>query len=234
MHSETHLHTTPATSQTTKHSQNKHYPPSNHHHPMSEGAQMRQAMEALLLQARVDVVFNGHVHAYERTHPVPDAGGITHITIGDGGNREQFATPWNDPQPAWSALRQDAYGFGMLELDGAQAQWTWLRNNDAWNPTAGTVGDKLALDGPLSGSDADALDSEESGAGSDGESTCSGSGSDGQEHGSDSNESASVSGDEGAPASVSGPEASGASCGRGPAPAWGSGTADAAFTRAKI
>ena len=119
---------------------------SNHHHPMSEGAKMRQAMEALLLQARVDVVFNGHVHAYERTHPVPTAAGITHITIGDGGNREQFATPWNDPQPAWSALRQDAYGFSLLELDGAApAQWTWLRNTDAWNPTAGAVGDRATL-----------------------------------------------------------------------------------------
>lgn len=30
-----------------------------------EGEQMRKAMEALLYRARVDVVFAGHVHAYE-------------------------------------------------------------------------------------------------------------------------------------------------------------------------
>jgi 3',5'-cyclic AMP phosphodiesterase CpdA len=31
-----------------------------------EGEKMRQAMEALLYEARVDLVFSGHVHAYER------------------------------------------------------------------------------------------------------------------------------------------------------------------------
>lgn len=31
-----------------------------------EGESMRQAMEELLYNARVDVVFAGHVHAYER------------------------------------------------------------------------------------------------------------------------------------------------------------------------
>ena len=36
---------------------------SNAHHPMTEGAEMRAAMEGLLLQYEVDVVFNGHVHA---------------------------------------------------------------------------------------------------------------------------------------------------------------------------
>ena len=31
---------------------------------------MREAMEPLFLKAGVDLVFNGHVHAYERTHPI--------------------------------------------------------------------------------------------------------------------------------------------------------------------
>lgn len=31
-----------------------------------EGESMREAMESLLFNARVDVVFSGHVHAYER------------------------------------------------------------------------------------------------------------------------------------------------------------------------
>jgi hypothetical protein len=75
---------------------------------------MRAAMESLMLKYEVDVVFNGHVHAYERTHPVVDEKvdckkGINYVTIGDGGNREQFATPWVVDQPDWSAIREFAY-----------------------------------------------------------------------------------------------------------------------------
>ena len=55
------------------------------------------------------------MHAYERTHAVADGkidekNGIVHVTIGDGGNREEFATRTPD-QPAWSALREYAYGW---------------------------------------------------------------------------------------------------------------------------
>jgi len=76
-----------------------------------------------LIHGKVDIVFNGHVHAYERSHPVyhdeltpASEGGITYITIGDGGNREEFAIPWADPQPDWSAIREFAYGFGELQV----------------------------------------------------------------------------------------------------------------------
>ena len=119
---------------------------SNAHHPMSEGAQMKAAMEPVLLAAGADLVINGHVHAYERMHAVADGKvdpkGIPHITIGDGGNREHFATPWLDPQPAWSALREYAYGWGTLELNQTHMVWEWLRNDDPWNPPGGRVGDR--------------------------------------------------------------------------------------------
>ena len=99
----------------------------------------------------VDVVFNGHVHAYERTKPVYQnrtdcTRGIPHITIGDGGNREMFAVPWVEPQPEWSALREYAYGHGRFTIHNAStAQWQWFRNPDAWNPSpAGqVVGDQV-------------------------------------------------------------------------------------------
>jgi hypothetical protein len=59
---------------------------------------MKAAMEGLLLQYQVDLVFAGHVHAYERTAPVANGvvtpGAITYITIGDGGNREGPADQW--------------------------------------------------------------------------------------------------------------------------------------------
>uniref|UniRef100_A0A7N0UQJ6 Purple acid phosphatase n=1 Tax=Kalanchoe fedtschenkoi TaxID=63787 RepID=A0A7N0UQJ6_KALFE len=70
---------------------------------------MRVAMEDLLYKSRVDLVFSGHVHAYERSNRVYnytlDPCGPVHITIGDGGNREKMASshadePGNCPDPA--------------------------------------------------------------------------------------------------------------------------------------
>ena len=75
----------------------------------------------------------------------PPSEGIPHITIGDGGNREHFAVPWIEEQPKWSALREYAYGWGTLELNRTHAVWSWLRNNDPWNPPGGRVGDYAVL-----------------------------------------------------------------------------------------
>lgn len=120
---------------------------SNAHHPRSEGAEMMAAMEDLI-HGQVDIVFNGHVHAYERSVPVyhdkptpASEGGVTYITIGDGGNREEFAVPWVDPQPDWSAVREFAYGFGELEvMNSTTATWRWLRNDEP-----GFIGDEYVF-----------------------------------------------------------------------------------------
>jgi hypothetical protein len=52
----------------------------------------RLAYEPLFLEHRVDLVINGHTHAYERFHPSADYKldpcGIVHITVGDAGNIE--------------------------------------------------------------------------------------------------------------------------------------------------
>ncbi|KAL2249465.1 UNVERIFIED_CONTAM: Purple acid phosphatase 15 [Sesamum indicum] len=70
---------------------------------------MKVAMEDLLYQYGVDIVFNGHVHAYERSNRVYnytlDPCGPVHIAIGDGGNREKMAIthtddPGNCPEPS--------------------------------------------------------------------------------------------------------------------------------------
>ncbi|KAK7387625.1 hypothetical protein VNO78_28548 [Psophocarpus tetragonolobus] len=56
---------------------------------------MRVEMEDLLYKYGVDVVFNGHVHAYERSNRVYnytlDPCGPVYITVGDGGNRGEMA-----------------------------------------------------------------------------------------------------------------------------------------------
>ncbi|WVZ88366.1 hypothetical protein U9M48_034896 [Paspalum notatum var. saurae] len=100
-----------------------------------EGDAMRAAMEELLYGARVDAVFAGHVHAYERFARVyggkEDPCGPVHVTVGDGGNREGLAGKFVHPQPAISAFREASFGHGRLEVVNAtHALWTWHRNDD--------------------------------------------------------------------------------------------------------
>ncbi|KAM1301927.1 purple acid phosphatase 23-like isoform X2 [Malus sylvestris] len=61
---------------------------------------MRQEMEALLYQYGVDIVFSGHVHAYERMNRVYnytlDPCGPLYLTVGDGGNIEEVDVDFAD------------------------------------------------------------------------------------------------------------------------------------------
>ncbi|GLJ56121.1 hypothetical protein SUGI_1204710 [Cryptomeria japonica] len=100
-----------------------------------EGDEAKKAMEPLLYAAKVDVVFAGHVHAYERfTRVYMDAinpCGALHITIGDGGSPEGLSTQFLDPQPQWSLFREASFGHGELTIYNAtHAHWTWHRNDD--------------------------------------------------------------------------------------------------------
>jgi hypothetical protein len=62
-----------------------------------ENEAMRQTYEPLLYRFGVDLVFNGHVHAYERSKPVfnwtLDDCGPMHVTVGNAGNDEGLALP---------------------------------------------------------------------------------------------------------------------------------------------
>lgn len=105
------------------------------HQNEPESHAMKAAMEDLLYKARVDVVFAGHVHAYERFARVyKDKAvncGSVHITIGDGGNREGLATKYIDPKPEISLFREASFGHGVLDVVNAtHARWTWHRNDD--------------------------------------------------------------------------------------------------------
>ena len=104
------------------------------HQKEHEEAELRDAMEELLYDAQMDLMFAGHVHAYERSVPVyqgkPDKCAPTYINIGDGGNREGLAKGYLK-QPAWSAYREASFGHGILSvLNATHASWTWHRDQD--------------------------------------------------------------------------------------------------------
>tara|TARA_B110001452_G_scaffold194912_1_gene164899 strand:+ start:908 stop:2230 length:1323 start_codon:yes stop_codon:yes gene_type:complete len=104
------------------------------HQKEKEEAELRDAMESLLYDARMDFMFAGHVHAYERSHRVyqgkADACAPTFINIGDGGNREGLASGYL-AQPDWSAYREASFGHGILSiLNATHASWTWHRDQD--------------------------------------------------------------------------------------------------------
>ncbi|GKB90105.1 probable purple acid phosphatase 20 [Tanacetum coccineum] len=106
------------------------------HQGEKESTEMRDSMEGLLYNARVDIVFAGHVHAYERFTRVykqkADKCGPVHITIGDGGNREGLASKYKDPQPIISLFREASFGHAHLQVvNASHAQWTWHRNDNA-------------------------------------------------------------------------------------------------------
>jgi hypothetical protein len=105
------------------------------HDIATEGLPMQLAIEDILYANKVDLVFSGHVHAYERSCQVYKYecvdGAPYYITIGDGGNREGLATTWVMPQPKWSLYRQASYGFGELQvIDENQMVWRWHQNSD--------------------------------------------------------------------------------------------------------
>ncbi|KAL1358304.1 purple acid phosphatase 15 isoform X2 [Arachis hypogaea] len=103
---------------------------------------MRVEMEDLLYQYGVDIVFNGHVHAYERSNRVYnytlDPCGPVYITVGDGGNREKMAIthadePGNCPEPSSTPDKLINGGLfcGFNFTSGpAQGQFCWDRQPD--------------------------------------------------------------------------------------------------------
>ena len=98
---------------------------------------MKSSMEELFYTHKVNVVFAGHVHAYERSHPVykdqvDSNNGVVYINIGDGGNKEGHSSVYLDPHPEWSAFRNGSYfGHGEMEVHNSSAlTWRWIRNVD--------------------------------------------------------------------------------------------------------
>lgn len=74
-----------------------------------ENSNMQLYFEPLFLKYDVDIVTNGHVHAYDRSPPVfsyePNTCGPIYVTVGDGGNVEGLYRQFVDeaPIPAYCA-----------------------------------------------------------------------------------------------------------------------------------
>ncbi|KAK9088067.1 hypothetical protein Syun_030461 [Stephania yunnanensis] len=101
---------------------------------------MKVEMEELLYSYGVDLVFNGHVHAYERSNRVYnyslDPCGPVYITVGDGGNREKMAInhadePGQCPDPL-STPDEIMGGFCAYNFTSgpANGQFCWDRQPD--------------------------------------------------------------------------------------------------------
>ncbi|KAF2310035.1 hypothetical protein GH714_006258 [Hevea brasiliensis] len=124
------------------------------HHYM-EGETMRVIYEAWFVKYKVDVVFAGHVHAYERSErvsniaynvinglctPLSDQSAPIYITIGDGGNLEGLVTEMTEPQPSYSAFREASFGHGLLDIKNrTHAYFSWHRNQDGYAVGADSV-----------------------------------------------------------------------------------------------
>jgi len=104
------------------------------HYADSQTVLMRESMEDLFYDFKVNIVFNGHVHDYERTYPVyrneTDIHGPVYITIGNAGNLEGLDNKYYD-EPKWSAFRNGTdYGYGMLTIINKKTLlWRWYIND---------------------------------------------------------------------------------------------------------
>ncbi|KAG9456806.1 hypothetical protein H6P81_001314 [Aristolochia fimbriata] len=125
----------------------------NYHY--MEGETMRVMYESWFVQYKVDLVFAGHVHAYERSErvsniaynivngkcsPVDDTSAPVYITVGDGGNIEGLANNMTEPQPAYSAFREASFGHAVLDIKNrTHAYYAWHRNQDGFSAVADSV-----------------------------------------------------------------------------------------------
>ncbi|GAB5373099.1 hypothetical protein AAMO2058_001721200 [Amorphochlora amoebiformis] len=110
------------------------------HQQEKPSLQVQKHMEPLFYEYRVDAVFAGHVHAYERFDRTynfkKDPNGPYYVTIGDAGNRERLYDAW--PVTIETSLFQNAlfYGSGKLSImNDSHARWEWQSNTPegAWD-----------------------------------------------------------------------------------------------------
>jgi hypothetical protein len=117
-----------------------------HHPPFSSALHtsdltIRAELEPLLAAGGVDVVFNGHDHAYERTFPLASSapvdqaqephymspGGVVYVVTGGGGRSLYARTQFN----AFTAVFQSVYHLVRVDLSGRSLTLTAIRSDGA-------------------------------------------------------------------------------------------------------
>lgn len=107
-----------------------------------------QEWEGLLLQYKIDMVLNGHMHMYERTYPtahgVVDKASVQSLNMIRNPSAPVYMTQGTagamiiekmiEPKPAWSAIREQLYGYGRMTVFNATHMFYEYRSYQ----TAGT------------------------------------------------------------------------------------------------
>jgi Flp pilus assembly protein TadD len=117
----------------------------NLHHPLfsasrdyheSARLERKNLLHPIFERHRVDMVFCGHDHVYERTRPIGSPGGhaVSYVVAGNGGTPLHWAA-----RREWTAHSERVFGFVTVDVDGARAH---LRALDL----DGAVIDELVVD----------------------------------------------------------------------------------------
>jgi len=94
----------------------------------SPGGELLTYLEPLFIKNQVDMVLTGHMHCYERTYPTfngtvnvpPGTSNYTNPTypiyVVQGTAGAFIGETWVQPQPVWSAKREQHYGYARLTV----------------------------------------------------------------------------------------------------------------------
>jgi hypothetical protein len=102
------------------------------------GGWLQKWLEPIFMQYKVDIVFAGHMHNYERTYPLykgvaqpgyTNATAPVYIINGAGGNREGFSG-FTEQAPAWSAIRLKEVGYGLMSATMNSLTWKFYSSSD--------------------------------------------------------------------------------------------------------
>jgi 3',5'-cyclic AMP phosphodiesterase CpdA len=102
------------------------------HHPLysnggrhGSNVELRVALEPLLVEHGVDVVFAGHEHIYERLKPQK---GITHFVVGSGGKLRRGDA---NPAPSSAVAFDQDQSFMLVEIVGDQLRFETISRTGA-------------------------------------------------------------------------------------------------------
>lgn len=104
-----------------------------HHPPYTHGAHapsqsVRTALVPVFESQQVDMVFSGHDHMYERTHPmmgeavVEPGAGVVYIVSGAGGARLYEPQPVEQRASYFAIIDNRSHSFTRIDVDGPQLE----------------------------------------------------------------------------------------------------------------